>query len=86
MSIIQNFVTNIGAKPWWAITKGYSNVGALTFKKAISDNYSQGKDLTLQSIWNIVSNAISSGQLPGDSNGVYLVLSSRKEFFNNFIQ
>jgi hypothetical protein len=49
----------------------------LVYKKAAADNYSQGKTLTTSTVWASVANAINKGLLPLDSNGIYLVLSSR---------
>jgi Phosphate-induced protein 1 conserved region len=75
-NIIQNFVANVGATPFWAINKAYG-AGALTFKKSISDAaYSQGKNLT--DPWSVVQNAFNKALLPQDTNGIYLVLSSRQ--------
>ena len=76
MNIIQNFVSNVGATTWWAINKPYG-VGNLVFKQAISDSYSQGSSLTTSSVWSVVYNAMTKGLLPKDTNGIYLVLSSR---------
>ena len=73
-NIIQNFVANVGATPYWAINKAYG-AGALTFKKSITDAYSQGK--TLNDPWTVVQNAFNKKLLPQDTNGIYLVLSSR---------
>jgi Phosphate-induced protein 1 conserved region len=77
-SIILNFVTNLGATPFWAINNAYG-VGAITFKQDIDDSaYSQGKSLTNPlTVWNIVQNAFNNALLPQDTNGIYLVLSSR---------
>ncbi len=41
-----------------------------------TDAYSQGRSLTSQATPEIVANAIVSGHLPADANGVYLVLAS----------
>jgi hypothetical protein len=74
-SIIQNFVTNLGATTFWAINKPYG-VGTIAFKGAIDDaTYSQGKNLT--NPWNVVQNAFNKALLPKDTNAIYLVLSSR---------
>jgi len=80
-SIIQNFVTNLGATPFWAINKAYG-AGVITFKKGIDDAaYSQGKNLTnSMTVWNVVQNALNKALLPKDTNGIYLVLSSRWYF------
>lgn len=40
------------------------------------DNYSQGTRLRDASVQKVVANAISSGKLPKDTNGVYFVLTS----------
>ena len=86
VSIVQNFLANIGATPWWAINKGYG-VNNLVYKSSINDNYSQGKILTLGSIWNVVTRALNLNLLPKDPNGVYLVLTSRyTSYFDNAIQ
>ena len=74
-TIIQNFVENVGATPFWAINNAYG-VGAITFKQSIDDaEYSQGKNLTTP--WNVEKNAFSKELLPKDTNGIYLVLTSR---------
>ena len=76
-SIITTFVTGLGATPWWGITKAYG-VGPLVYKGAVSDTtYSQGKNLTVQGVWNVVVNAINTKGLSIDTNAVYLVLTSR---------
>src|SRR5581483_7459537 len=41
-----------------------------------NDNYSLGRNLSDSSIRTIVTNAINSGRLPRDSNGVYFVLGA----------
>jgi phosphate-induced protein 1 len=41
-----------------------------------TDNYSQGKRLSDSKVQAVVANAISSGRLPKDSNGLYFVLTS----------
>jgi hypothetical protein len=76
-NIIQNFVTNLGTSPFWAINNAYG-AGAITFKQAIDDaEYSQGKNMTRDLTWNVVQNALNKDLLPKDLNGIYLVLSSR---------
>lgn len=78
-ALIKSFIVALGRSAWWAINKDYG-VRSLTYKNASSDNYSQGKDLTVQSVWSIVANAINKRLLPVDTNGIYLVLSSRCEY------
>lgn len=75
-TLIQNFVTGLGATAWWKINQPYG-VNSLTFKKAVVDNYSQGNALTTGTVWASVYKAITSGQIPLDPNAIYLVLSSR---------
>ena len=74
-NIIQNFVTNLGSTAWWGINKAYG-VGTVTFGKGADDStYSQGKNLT--NVWNVVQNAFNKALLPKDTNGIYVVVSSR---------
>ena len=51
-------------------------LNSVNFVQAINDNYSLGKSLTDANIKSIVSNAITNGSLPKDSNAVYFVLTS----------
>ena len=76
-NIIQNFVSGIGGTPWWAINGPYGGVGKVVLGGTASDNYSQGKSLTDQAVWNVVVNAVNSGYLPANTNGIYLVITSR---------
>ena len=74
-NIVLNFVANVGTTPFWAINNAYG-VGAITFKQSIDDaEYSQGKNLT--NPWDAVQNAFNKDLLPKDTDGIYLVLSSR---------
>jgi hypothetical protein len=73
---ILNFVSTVGATPWWAINNPYG-VGSLVYKKAVADNYSQGPSLNTSTVWSSVYNAITKGLLPLDTNAIYLVVSSR---------
>src|SRR5438128_7099101 len=50
--------------------------GNLSLQSSIQVGYTSGKRLNDNSIANIVGNAINSGQLPKDSNGLYFVLTS----------
>jgi hypothetical protein len=76
-NIILNFVSNVGATPYWAINNGYL-VGNLVYKGSANDAYSQGTSLPQSSVLNVVVNAFNRGLLPRDPNGIYLVLSSRQ--------
>ena len=74
---MRNFVKNIGVTAWWGINKAYG-VGTITYKGEASDScYSQGKNLTIGTIWAAVAAAIKGAELSDDTNGIYLVLSSR---------
>jgi len=44
--------------------------------KSTTDNYSHGKSLSDAAVQSVVNNAIATGKLPKDSNGIYFVLSS----------
>jgi len=50
--------------------------GLLTLAGSTTNNYSNGSRLSDRTIKTIVTNAISSGSLPKDTNGVYFVLTS----------
>ena len=82
VSILNNLATNIGGSPYFNINTTYydgTNTKISNDVNAAStfyDNYSQGTSLTDNKVQAIVSNAISSGALPKDSNGVYMVLTS----------
>jgi len=54
-----------------------SNVtGTISLVNSFFDNYSEGKRLSDSKVQAIVSNALSTGRLPRDPNGVYFVLTS----------
>src|ERR1051325_10318255 len=82
-SILTNLAQSIGGSPYFNINTTYfdgSNFhvsNAVTFGKAVFDNYSQGTSLTDSQIQTVVSQAISSGALPNDTQGVYFVLTSQ---------
>jgi len=50
--------------------------GSYYLAGAISDNYSQGKNLSDASVKQVVTSAIQSGKLPKDTNALYFVLTS----------
>jgi len=82
-TILTTFASYVGATPYFNINKTYYNAanqavtGRVTFVKAINDPGSLGTSLSDSSIQTIVTNAISSGALPKDANGVYFVLTSQ---------
>ncbi len=82
VNVLQNLATNIGGSAWFNINSTYSDASgnavanSVHFAGSTFDNYSQGKSFGDSGISSIVSLAISSGQLPNDTNGVYFVLTS----------
>ncbi len=50
--------------------------GNVVLANSTTDNYSQGTRLRDSGVQAVVSNAISSGRLPNDPNGLYFVLTS----------
>lgn len=80
--ILTDLASNIGGSPYYNINTTYYNsagvsvANVVAFAGATSDNYSQGVNLTDTSVQTVVTNAINSGRLPRDANGVYFVLSS----------
>jgi len=82
IGILTNFASHIGGSPYYNINTGYfdgtgaSISNSVSFAGSSNDNYSQGHSLNDNSIWAAVTNALSHGSLPIDSNGVYFVLTS----------
>lgn len=84
-SILPAFAKSIGGSPYFNINTTYydgsgthvTNSVALPSKLGqTTDAYSQGTVLTDAAVQKVVSNAITSGKLAKDPNGVYLVLTS----------
>jgi hypothetical protein len=81
-SILTDLANNIGGSPYFNINTTYydgSNVkvtNRVNYLGATSDNYSQGTALSDAQIQQVVSDAITSGRLPKDTNAVYFVLTS----------
>ncbi|HWQ36462.1 MAG TPA: hypothetical protein VNQ79_26755 [Blastocatellia bacterium] len=79
--ILRDFAINIGGSPHFSINTTYSIngtsiTGGVVFGGETTDNYSQGKRLTDNGVQKVVNNAINSGRLPYNANGVYFVLTS----------
>jgi len=80
--ILTDLASNIGGSPYFNINTSYYNgsnqfvSNSVHFGGATTDNYSQGPVLVDQTVQSVVQNAISSGKLPLDTNGLYFVLTS----------
>lgn len=79
--IVRDFLTNVGGSPYFLIntsysTNGYNITGQVIKGSETTVSYPNGSSLTDASIQTIVNNAITSGSLPYDANGVYFVLTS----------
>ena len=82
-TILTNLAQSIGGSPYFNINTTYSDSSghkvpkAVTYKTSATDAAaSLGKNLSDAQIKTIVSNAITGGKLPSDTNGVYFVLTS----------
>ncbi len=81
VQILNDFGHAIGGSPYFNInqsysTSSYSVSGNVTYGGSTTDAYSQGTRLRDASVLTIVSNALKSGRLPYNANGVYFVLTS----------
>jgi len=81
-SILTDLLSSIGGSPYFNINTTYFNGSNVKVSNSVSyggsttDNYSRGASLSDASILAITSDAITSGRLPKDPNGVYFVLTS----------
>jgi len=83
-TILTDFASTIGGSPYFSVNKTYysgttspQNIsGLVTFAGSTTDAYSQGTALSDAAIKTVVSDAIASGRLARDANGVYFVLTS----------
>jgi len=81
-TILEDLARGFGGSTWFNINTTYynsSNVhvsNSMAFGGSTTDSYSRGKSLSDSAIQGVVSDAITSGRLPKDSNGVYFVLTS----------
>lgn len=82
VGILNHLVSNLSFSSHYNINTLYDDAfgarvsGALTLAGSSFDSYSRGKALTSTNIKQIVSDAINTGGLALDSNGVYFVLTS----------
>jgi len=82
-SVLNQFGSSIGGTPWYNINTTYydgSNNHVSNSVKLVTqtnDSGSQGTKLSDAAVQNIVANALASGVLPTDKQGVYFVLTSQ---------
>ncbi|MDQ6788814.1 MAG: EXORDIUM family protein [Acidobacteriota bacterium] len=79
--IVRDFSNSIGGSPYFNLNTYLSAGGQTITGNVISsgettDAYSQGKRLRDSGVLAVVNNAINTGKLPYDANGVYFVLTS----------
>jgi hypothetical protein len=81
--ILTNLAQSLGGSPYYNINTSYYDGGNNKVSNSVAapsstvDSYSRGTALGDTDIQGIVTDAISSGSLPKDSNGVYVVLTSQ---------
>jgi len=76
-AIVNDFLSGLNGSPYYLTNTSYAGVsGGFSVGSAYTDSYSQGSNLSTRRVANIVSNAITGGHLPKDSNAVYFVLTS----------
>ena len=81
-SILTDLAGSLGASPYFAINSSYMQMDFktvstdVTYAGEIADAYSRGKRLTDADVRRVVGKALSSGSLPTDENGIYLVITS----------
>ena len=82
VSILGDFAQNLGGSPYYNVNTSYYNgsnthlSNSINFGPSAIDSYSQGAALSDAGVQAVVAGAISSGALPTDSNGLYMVLTS----------
>jgi len=76
-AIVNDFLYGLNGSPYYLTNASYPGVsGGFSVGGNTGDSYSQGSNLSDRKVASIVSRAISSGNLPKDSNGIYFVLTS----------
>ena len=81
-SILPDLIAGLSGSPYYNINTSYYDGASVAvtnstlLKKSVTDNYSRGTALADADVTAVVSNAITSGALPADSNAVYFVLTS----------
>lgn len=80
-NVVNNFLGALSGTPYENInrtytTNGFTISGTVNIGKSATDTGSLGTSLNDGNIQTIVANQISSGALPKDTNGLYMVLTS----------
>ncbi|MES2073151.1 MAG: hypothetical protein V4488_22550 [Pseudomonadota bacterium] len=82
-SVLTNLGQNIGGSPYFNINSTYYDTAGthvqnvVNYISSTTDSGSLGTQLSDANIQTIVANAIGSGALPSDTNGVYFVLTDK---------
>jgi len=82
-NVLNNLASHIGGSPYFNINTNYYNGSGTHVQNVVSlmgsttDSCSLGTQLTDANIESIVATAITSGALPSDANGVYMVLTDK---------
>ena len=80
--LLSTLLGSIGGSPYFNINTGYfdsngnSVSNSVTSAGSVQNNYSRGKSLRSSDIGGIVSDTLAAGQLPLDTNGIYMVLTA----------
>lgn len=75
--IVEDFLFGLSGSPYFVTNASYAGVsGTFSVKGSTTDHYSQGSSLSDRRVAAVVSNAINSGKVPKDGNGIYFVLTS----------
>jgi hypothetical protein len=89
--VLVHFITHIGGTEYFNINTTYYShelspngtkvvkdrvINAVHYMGSTNDNYSQGANLSDYQVYLTIANAITSGALPADPNGVYFLLTS----------
>src|SRR5262245_51840844 len=82
-TILTDLIANIGGSSYFMINAMYPDAngtgpnGAVIYSGIVSDSYSHGAALSRSDIQAIVRDSITSGSLPLDNSGVYIVFASK---------
>lgn len=82
-AILRDFAKHVGGSSYWAITRSYHGPDGthvsreVTYGGSTTDAYSRGMHLEDADVGLIAANAIGSGALPDDPQGIYFVLTSK---------